>query len=291
MDLWQEYRQPTSITEAIKYLISAPAPVVPIAGGTDLLLDMRQGRHAPAQTLLDLTGIPELNTIEKHSGSLFIGACTCITHIITHPLVAKHAQALVDACDLIAGPQVRNVATLGGNVAHALPAADGTIAMIALSATAEIASPQGLRQMPLQKLFRGPGKSAIDRSCELIVGFYIPQAHPGQGSAFRRIMRPQGVALPILNCAVWVERADDCIKDTRIAVGPGGPIPFRATDAEKFLGGQQYIQETIVHAGTTLLEQGSFRTSPRRATSEYRKHILPGLFRETFQQAWSRTFQ
>lgn len=291
MTLWQEYRQPTSLAEALRDLISAPKPVVPIAGGTDLLLDMRQGRHAPAHTLLDLTCVSELNGIEIRGESVYIGACTTINRIINHTLIHENAQALLEACDLIAGPQVRNIASLGGNVAHALPAADGTIALVALGATAEIASRDGLRQVPIRNLFLGPGKSAIDKSCELIAGFYIPLAKTGQASAFKRIMRPQGVALPILNCAVWVDREGERIKESRIAVGPGGPTPFRATDAEGELHGQIYSEELIAQAIRAILAQGSFRTSPRRATSQYRQHILHKLFRDTFKEAWSRAIE
>ncbi len=285
---WQEYRQPKSITEAIEDLSTAPTPAVPIAGGTDLLLDMRQGRHPSVHTLIDLTGIPEMNVIETRGESLFIGACVSINRIINNPYVQKNAQALIEACDLIAGPQVRNIATLGGNVAHALPAADGTIALVAHDATAFVAHPGGVRQMRFQELFLGPGKSSIDKKTELIVGFSVPLAKPGQASAFKRIMRPQGVALPILNCAVWVERKGDKIVDTRIAVGPGGPTPFRATNAENFIIGQDFNEENLSHTTEVLLEQGSFRTSPRRATSEYRKRILPVLFQGTFKEAWSR---
>jgi len=290
MNLWQEYRQPTSISKAIEDLTNAPAPAVLIAGGTDLLLDMKQGRHTPVHTLIDLTGIPELNLIKRKNDSLFIGACVPISQIIANPLLEKNAQALLEACNLIAGPQVRNIATLGGNVAHALPAADGTIALVSLNATAEIASPDGLRKMPFLNLFLGPGKSAIDRSKEIIVGFNIPITKSNQASAFKRLMRPQGVALPILNCAVWVEREENRIEDSRIAVGPGGPTPFRATNAENILRGLIYDDILLDQTLKALLEQGSFRTSPRRATSEYRKHILSGLFRDTFNEAWSRTF-
>jgi len=164
MTLWQEYRQPNSFSEAIEDLINSPQPAVPIAGGTDLLLDMRQGRHETAQTLIDLTGIPEMKLIEERGNFFYIGACVPINRIVDNSLTEKHAEALVEACDLIAGPQVRNTATLGGNVAHALPAADGTIALVALDAEAEIANSNGLYRLPVNKLFLGPGKSAIDRN-------------------------------------------------------------------------------------------------------------------------------
>jgi carbon-monoxide dehydrogenase medium subunit len=288
MYLWHEFRQPSSISEAIEDLVTAPSPAVPIAGGTDLLLDMRQGRHEPAQTLIDLTKVPEMNLIEIRAGFLFIGACVSINRIISNPIVQENAQALVEACNLIAGPQIRNIATLGGNVAHALPAADGTIAMVALNAEAEIANPDGIHKIHFKDLFLGPGKSAIDKSSELITGFYVPLIGKNQASAFNRIMRPQGVALPILNCAVWVERSRDVIKDVRISVGPGGPVPFRATNAETFLREKEYDDALLNQAVKHILLQGSFRTSPRRATSEYRKHILADLFKSTFIEAWQR---
>jgi len=291
MTLWQEYRQPTSISEAIEDLTHAPKPVIPISGGTDLLLDMRQGRHAPVHTLVDLTGVPEMNVIEERGKSLYIGASVPVNQIIAHPAVEEHAQALVEACDLIAGPQVRNTATLGGNVAHALPAADGTIAMVALNAKADIASPAGLRRVPFLELFLGPGKSAIDKSCEFIAGFYIPKASEGQASAFKRIMRPQGVALPILNCSVWLDRKDKVIKNIRIAIGPGGPTPFRATQAEEVLINREHDETMLNKAIEKVLEQGSFRTSPRRATSDYRKYILGGLLKDTFNAAWIRAIE
>lgn len=287
MTLWQDYRQPESIAKAIEDLSSATDPVIPIAGGTDLLLDMRQGRHEPVHTLVDLTGIPEMNLIEYRDGSLFIGACVPINRIIADPLVFENAQALHEASDLIAGPQVRNTATLGGNVAHALPAADGTIALLALGATVEVAGIDGKEQLSFLDIFLGPGKSRLKKT-EIITGFFLPMIKPGQASAFKRIMRPQGVALPILNCAVWVDRDEEIITDIRISVGPGGPTPFRGTEAEDVMRNHNLTEELIEQGYKALLAQGHFRTSKLRATSEYRKHILFGLFRDTFHQAWSR---
>jgi len=291
MNLWQEFRQPNSIAEAIEDLTSAPQPVIPIAGGSDLLLDIRQGRHPAVHTLVDMKGIREMNVIELRGDELFIGASVSITRIISEPLVLENAQALVEACNLIAGPQVRNIATLGGNVAHALPAADGTIAMAALDAQAEIANPDGLRRMAFIDLFHCPGKSTIDKSCEIIAGFYVKKSAKGQASSFKRIMRPQGVALPILNCAVWVQRDGNIISDTHISVGPGGPTPFRGLDAEEYMRGKTFSDELLLGALEKIMSQVKLRTSPRRATAEYRKHIIKDLFRDTFTTAWTRAGQ
>ena len=305
MNLWQNYIQPKNLTEAMDAFAHAPRPLLPIAGGTDLLLDLEQGRHSPVKTLVDVTSIEEMTLLEQRGNELFIGASVPVNRVATTPIVAHHAQALTEACNLIAGPQVRNVATLGGNVAHALPAADGTIALLALNAQVEIASlalsgaersrivPEGgsaiTRRIPFKELFLGPGKSSLKHGEELIVGFYLPLSKSYQASCFKRIMRPQGVALPILNCAVWLEHENDTIKDIRIAVGPGGGTPFRATQAEDFLRGKSLNEETFESALDALLAQAQFRTSARRASADYRRHIVSGLFRDVIESAWERS--
>ena len=149
MNLWQQYVRPTSVSEAVTALMSGPGPVLPIGGGTDIMLDLQQGRHSPVHTIVDLTEIPEMKILETRDDQLFIGAGVTVSRIARDPLAATHAQALTEACDLIGGPQVRNVATLGGNVAHALPAADGTIALMCLDAEAEVAGPDGNRRVSL----------------------------------------------------------------------------------------------------------------------------------------------
>jgi carbon-monoxide dehydrogenase medium subunit len=298
MNLWQNYVRPKNLSEAMDAFANAPRPLAPIAGGTDLLLDLEQGRHSPVQTLVDVTSIAEMTRLEIIGDELFIGAAVPVNRIVLDPLTVRHAQALVEACNLIAGPQVRNVATLGGNVAHALPAADGTIALLALDAVAEIAGrAQAVetRRVPFNKLFLGPGRSSLKHGEELIVGFYIPIEKTLKvsetfrvSSCFKRIMRPQGVALPILNCAVWLEREGDKIKDIRIAVGPGGGTPFRAAQAEDVLRGKSLDEETFESALDALLAQAQFRTSARRASADYRRHIVIGLFRDVIESAWER---
>jgi CO/xanthine dehydrogenase FAD-binding subunit len=314
MNLWQNYVRPKNLTEAMDAFANAPRPLAPIAGGTDLLLDLEQGRHSPVQTLIDVTSIAELTLLELRGDELFVGAAVPVNRIVLDPLAGAHAQALVEACDLIAGPQVRNVATLGGNVAHALPAADGTIALLALDAEAEIATSAlsgvrtvpssersrsaGLttRRIPFHDLFLGPGKSSLKHGEELIVGFYIPIQKTLKvsktfrvSSCFKRIMRPQGVALPILNCAVWLESDRDFIKDIRIAVGPGAGTPFRTAHAEDVLRGQSLNHSIFESALDALLTQAQFRSSARRASAAYRRHIVGGLFKDTLETAWSRS--
>ena len=304
MNLWQEYLRPTNLSQALKAFAEATGPVLPIAGGTDLLLDLEQGRHVAVHTLVDVTSVAEMTALELRGDQLFVGAAVPVNRIVLDPLAGTHAQALTEACNLIAGPQVRNVATLGGNVAHALPAADGTIALLALDAQAEIAAinalaavPGGVKtyRVPFQELFLGPGKSVLKHGEELLVGFYIPIQKPPRdskslrvSSCFKRIMRPQGVALPIINVAIWLERAEDVIGQIRIAVGPGAATPWRATEAEKVLIGKPLTDETFNAALEALLAQVGFRSSARRASADYRRHIVAGLFKDVLETAWSR---
>ncbi len=290
MSLWVNVFRPRSVAEALEILTSAPQPLAILAGGSDLLLDLEQGRHPPVQTLLDVTAIPDLQTIEARDEALFLGAACPIAKAISHPLIQYHAQALVEAGSLIAGPQVCNVATFGGNVAHALPAADGTIALLALDAQAEVLSPRGRRQTALQSLFLGPGRSALEKD-ELLVGFYLPLRGENEASAFRRVMRPQGVALPILNMAVWLRRAGERIAALRLAVGPAGPTPQRPLQTEAVLSGQRWTSTILEQGLRTLLEEVRFRSSPYRASATYRYHLLRELFYETLTTAWERAGQ
>ncbi len=282
MSLWKNYLIPTSIEDAVNTLKRANGPVAIIAGGTDLLLDLEQGRHSPVDTLVDITRIEEFRQVRVDPEGIFIGSAVTHNDIIHNPILKDHAQCLVEGCGLIGGPQVRNVATIGGNVAHALPAGDGTIALVALDADACIVNSDGETWQPIGELFAGPGKTRFDRTQEIIKGFRIQPKHENEASAFDRVMRPQGVAIAILNMAVWMRLgADRNIEQIRIAVGPGGPIPFRAYELEDFMCGQKADANTLQDAAQALLNEIQLRTSPYRATEAYRKHLIATLLQRT----------
>lgn len=288
MTIWKEYYRATSINDALQALASAPGPARVIAGGTDLLLDLQQERLEPVDRLVDINSIPELQQITRQEDTLCIGASVPLSQVVAHPLVLEHAQALVEAGSLIGGPQVRNQATLGGNVAHALPAADGSIALLAHGAQAEIASLEGRRLEPIQKLYAGPGRSTLRSGLDLLVGFRLPLKRAGEAAAFQRVMRPQGVALPVLNLAAWLRREGEQIDDLRIAVGPAGPMPFRAVDTEAFLRGKRVEDPLFDQAVEHLQGETNFRTSAHRATKGYRTHLVGVLLREVLTTAWQR---
>ena len=303
MALWENYYLARDISDALQALAAVKGEARLIAGGTDLLLEMQHGRHTPVDTLVDVSSIPEMRRLEIQPGSsnaderdqqgssLFIGAALPLNQVVGSALVFEHAQALHEAASLIGGPQVRNTATLGGNVAHALPAADGMIALLSLDAQAEVADIQGRQRVPLIKLFLGPGRSALDPRRQLLVGFHLPLRKPGQASAFRRVMRPQGVAIAILNLSVWLQRQGDLIEEARLALGPAGPTPQRALSTEEALHNQRLNDLTLDKAAKALLEETHFRTSPHRATSEYRRHVAVGLLEEVLAKAWERAWE
>lgn len=287
MRLWEYYHRPASIDQALSLLAGSQPPVRILAGGTDLLLDIRSGRTPIPRTLIDVTNIPDLKGIGiGRDEQVLIGAAATHWEIAASPLIAEHAPALQQACGLIGGPQVRNVATLGGNVAHALPAADGTIALLTLDAQAELASRAGRRWAPVETLFKAPGEAAFDRQQEILIRFAFPLRRCGEGSAFSRVMRPQGLAIALLNLAAWL-RLDPAgnVERVRLAVGPSGPVPRRARAAEQALQGRPLAAESLAEAVRALRHEVRLRTSPHRATSEYRFHLLDPLLGRVLRAA------
>lgn len=291
MKLWSHYHVARSIDEALNLLAEYDGRAQVIAGGTDLLLDIQQGNHPPAEALVDITRIPELTTIEIDGDKAIIGAGVTHTAIVAHPAIRSRATCLAESCGVVGGPQVRNVATIGGNVAHAMPAADGTLSLVALKASAEVASSAsstGRNWHDVGDLFLGPGKSTINPSRQLLTRFRFPMAKSGEASAFKRIMRPQGVALPILGCAVWVKIADNHFADVAICVAPVGPKPTRAATVEAFLRGQLADDLTIEEAARRARRDLTPRTSKYRATMEYRVEMIELLVRQSLTLAVER---
>jgi xanthine dehydrogenase FAD-binding subunit len=259
-----------------------------IAGGTDLLLEIQQGRVPVQDILIDISRIPEFGGIQIVGENVFVGSTIPLAKIASSPLVKLNATALADACGMIGGPQVRNMATLGGNVAHALPAADGSIALVALDAKVVIVSPNTNHIMPILNLFIGPGVSALKPGREIIKGFLFTLGRSGQASAFARVMRPQGVALPVINMGIWLERKRDLIRNIRISIGPTGATPQRVFEVEGMLIGTRFTMKSLRDTCSYLEKTLNFRTSPHRATREYRQHLSGGLFEEVFKKAWDR---
>lgn len=307
MNYWQYYHTPTTVIDALKLLQQYGDDAQIIAGGTDLILDMQNGAHAPVTALVDVTHIDGLATIHTASATddttddatqyVVLGAAVTHTQIERSALIQQHGAALVESCSVVGGPQVRNVATIGGNVAHALPAADGTIGLLALNAQVQVCTLTGqngnraLTQawQPLLTIFAGPGRNNLAHN-QLISAFRFPQKCARQASAFDRIMRPQGVALPILGLAanVTLDESLTQVVSATIAIGPAGPIPFRAASAEAVLTSAPFSDDLVDAAVDAAQSQAQLRTSRHRASQEYRHEMVAVLLRRVLTRAVER---
>jgi CO/xanthine dehydrogenase FAD-binding subunit len=288
MKLWNHYHTPTTIDDALDLLARYAGQAKIIAGGTDLLVDMRADLRPPHEALIDVTRIPELGAITRDGDTITLGAGVTHTQIVQSAELRQFATCLVESCGVIGGPQVRNVATIGGNVAHALPAADGTTSLVALDAEAEIVKDGARRWLPLLDLFRGAGQSLLDSSRDLLIRFRFKAAGSGEATAFARIMRPQGVALPVLGCAVWVSVNDGVFTAARVCIAPSAPVPTRAEAVEAALIGAPANADSIAAAITAARTALKLRTSKYRATADYRYEMVGVLLRRTLTTAVER---
>lgn len=290
MKLWERYYTPTTVDEAVALLQQYAGTARVIAGGTDLLVEMREGHHDPFPALIDITSIPSLRTIDLENETVFIGAGVAHTAIVKHDTLTRRATCLVESCGVIGGPQVRNVGTLGGNVAHALPAGDGTTSLVALDADVEIFQNGERRWVNILEMFKGPGQSLLDSTRDVLIQFRFSLCGQHEATAFKRIMRPQGVALPILGCAVWVrlDASGENFDSVRVCIAPTAPVPTRISEVEEALKGQPANEASLQKAVETALKVVHPRTSKYRATAEYRQEMTELLLRRTLPLAVER---
>lgn len=290
MKLWERYHTPTTVDEAVALLQQYAGTARIIAGGTDLLVEMREGHHDPFPALIDITSIPSLRTIQIEKDTVYIGAGVAHTPIVKNPVLVERATCLVESCGVIGGPQVRNVGTLGGNVAHALPAGDGTTSLVALDAEVEIFKNGKRRWVNILEMFTGPGQSLLDSTRDVLLQFRFRLSGKNEATAFKRIMRPQGVALPILGCAFWVrlDESREYFDMVRVCIAPIAPTPTRISEIEEVLKGQPANEVSIQKAVDTGLKVVHPRTSKYRATAEYRQEMMELLLRRTLPLAIER---
>jgi CO/xanthine dehydrogenase FAD-binding subunit len=251
------YLFPQTIEETLDMLRQHAGRARIIAGGTDLMLQIKQGKYQ-VETFVDITRVPELNGIRlTDDGYIWVGAATTHRQVWESPIIQEHASVLAEACRAVGALQIQNVGTLGGNVVNAMPAADGSIALTALSAEAQIAAPYERYWTDLLEVFSRPGVCKIDPSAELLVAFRFKALGRRAGSAFERLARRRALSLPILNCGVVVQlnEAGDRFEHAAIALGPVAPTPFRARGAEAILAGAPVNEDTIRAAAHRAMEE------------------------------------
>ncbi|MEW5719099.1 MAG: FAD binding domain-containing protein [Chloroflexota bacterium] len=297
---WDEYHLPATLDDALELLARYDGRARVIGGGTDLLLDLKEEHYSGARphyaALIDVTRIAGANEIREDDGWIVIGCAVTHTQVVASPRIKARATALREASGVVAGAQVRNMGTVVGNVAHALPAADSAVALAVLGAEVQVvrhpSSAVGQHWQPIASLYLGPGKSAVDSTREIIGAIRFRPTGAHEGSAFARVMRPQGIALPILGMAARVKlQITNCklqIVDAAISAGPVAPTLFRATRTEEFLRGKVLDDATLNEAARVLLSEAQPRTSAHRATREYRIELLPMMLHEVLTRAVKR---
>ncbi len=284
-----EYVFPTSVAEAVRALADGAGGARIIAGGTDVLPDVRRGKICP-RLLVDITRIPGLDQMTVTDEYVEVGAAVTFADVKTCVFLQEHVPALTDAAASVGALAIQNAATWVGNLVQAMPAADGAIIAIALEAEVEVVDPSGAVWRTVDSLFRGPGVSEIDPTRQVVTRIRFPRPAGPWGAAWGRIGRRPSLALPIMNCAatVCLDEELDAIVGATVALGPVAPRPMRARAAESFLVGRPPSPETLARAAELAQEAANPRDSRMRASRIYRLSVIPVLVGDTLGLAARR---
>jgi CO/xanthine dehydrogenase FAD-binding subunit len=268
-------------------ILAAPGDrsTIALAGGTNLIVDMRAGRERP-ELVVSLDRIDALRGIEHTENGVSIGGRTTVSELLRSPEVAKTAPALVAAANVFAGRMVRNAATVGGNIACGSPAADLVPPLLALDAEVTLTSASGSRTVALDDYFLGY-REDVRRPDELIAAISWDHLPDDSASLFYKLARRKGDAITITGVAVTLCAADGVCSRARIALGAVAPTVFRAKAAEAMLEGTALTPELIAAAAAQAAAE-SAPIDDVRASADYRRHTTETLTRRLITQAWER---
>jgi CO/xanthine dehydrogenase FAD-binding subunit len=261
------------------------AKVKIIAGGTDLLADLKFSAHGP-DVVVDISRADDLKNITITEQGLSIGALVTHTQIMRSPVIRQMFPALVDAAHTIGAVQTRNLGTLGGNLVTAVPSMDSGPTLMALEAIVSIAGNGGRRQMPLSEFFVGPRKTVL-KPDELLAEIIIPKQNLGKPTHFLKFGLRKGQALALVNVAAsfWVDWEKNVFLAPRIALGAVAPKVIRAPQAEAYLEGRAITPEAMAEAGRVTVGDAK-PISDFRASAEYRRHLVAVLTKRALEGAW-----
>lgn len=270
-----DYLVPTSLPQALDMLAAHGGRARVIAGGTDVIPELRS-RKLAVSALVDVSRLPDMNAIESDGADIFIGGGVTHAQAAASPLIQDKAGLLATGCGWVGSPQIRNVATLAGNLVSGQPAADASVPLLALDAEVTIASAEGQRVVPLGEFFQGVGKTVLDSSHEILTSIRFKALGDKQGSAYLRLGKRKAMTLPMLVCAVVATAGQDgrSIESAAIALGPVAPVPFRERSAEQFVAGKPATPETLAQAAETATAQCTPRDSLLRGSCDYRTEMV-----------------
>ncbi len=278
------YEAPTSLARAIELLSESGARV--LAGGTDLLVQMRTGRAAP-RVFVDVKRIPETMRLELGPTELWLGAAVPAAQVTEHRDIGRVWPGLVEAVDLIGSTQIQGRASVGGNVCNASPAADTTPALCAVSARCVIAGPRGQREVPVEQFNTGPGKNSLARG-ELLVGFRIARPAARASDAYLRFIPRTEMDIAVVGAGVSValDSAGRCTA-ARVALGAVAPTVILVSDSAGALIGSRGEDAALTRAGDAA-SAAARPISDKRGTVEYRRRIAGVLVRRAAAAAFER---
>lgn len=282
-----EYEAPESLNDAVAVMVRHSGRVKPMAGGTDLIDQMRLGMHTPG-VVLDVKRIPELNSLKCDPGGLCVGAAVPCCEIYSHPSIVKDYSALSDSCRIIGGIQIQSRASIGGNLCNSGPAADSTPSLIVLGAKCMIVGPQGRREVLAESFCTGPGRNVLAAG-ELLVEFRFPTRPAHSGSHYRRFIPRNEMDIAVVGVAasVVLDASGNKFVSARIALGAVAPTPLLAEAAGAALAGQPVSDATISRAAKAARDIVAPITD-MRGTREYRVHLTGVLTQRVVQAAVAR---
>ncbi len=278
----------TSVQNAVELMQAHPSAVL-IAGGSDVLIKMREGRLAGAE-LISIFKLDELREVTMDpDGALRIGPMTSFAHATNSPLLQQYMPVLGEAADTAGGPQLRSIGTLGGNICNGVTSADTASTQVAYDAMLEITSANGMRKMSIHDFYKGPGKVALEPG-ELLTAILIPkESYENCYGYYIKYAMRNAMDIATIGCSVNVVLSEDkkTIQRARIAYGVAGPVPMRAKTAEAALAGQPVGEAAITLAGDEVLKDVNPRTS-WRASADFRKQIISETARRGLRAAIER---
>ena len=281
-----EYFAPRTLGEALRLLAEKGDGARILAGGTDLLIRMKQGLIKP-QAIISLERISELKTIRfAPKIGLTIGAMARLVEVTSHPDIRKHYPAVAYAAQETANVQVRNMGTVAGNLCNAAPSADNAPTLMALGAEVTLAGPDGARRLPLDQFFKGPRLTALAPE-ELLISIFVPYPRAHSGSSYQHLSARGKVDISAVCVGVMAAFNGETCREVRIVLGAVAPVPLRATTAEALLTGQPWTPELLSRAGEQAGEEAQ-PISDVRASADYRKKMVPVLTRRALVEAQKR---
>ena len=282
-----EFSSPSSLADGLKSLARKGSEVKVIAGGTDLVVQMKNKLVAPKR-VISLLKIPELAGIKKRGKGLRIGALVKHATLENSPALGDGWEILASAARKIGSPQIRNLGTVGGNLCNASPAADTALPLLVLEAEVVLSSKRRERRAPLDSFFTGPGQTILAKD-EILKEILIPRVPAGSVWAHLKLGRRKSMDLALASVAVLLtldSRKKICLR-ARLALGAVSPTPLRAKETEKFMEGKVLDEEVIREAGERAQKECR-PISYVRASAEYRKEIVKVLVERAIKKSMGK---